>query len=66
MPSAPVPAPQEPVPDSAPAARPEGGTSEVSAGPIIEIVLANGRRLRVPPGLEEATLARLIRIAEAA
>jgi hypothetical protein len=32
----------------------------------VEIVLANGRRLRVPPGLEEATLARLIRLVEAA
>ena len=32
----------------------------------VEIVLANGRRLCVPLGIEEATLARLIRLVEGA
>lgn len=40
------------------------GVSDTAAA--VEIVLANGRRLCVPPGIEEAALARLIRIAEAA
>lgn len=55
-----------PVPASAPAARPEEDAGEASTAPVVEIVLADGRRLRVPPGVEEATLARLIRIAEEA
>jgi transposase len=65
--SAPLaPAPQEPVPASARAAQPEEDVSEASAEPTIEIALANGRRLRVSPGVDDATLARLIRLVEAA
>ena len=60
------PAMEGPVPASAPAARPEEDAGKALAAPVVEIALANGRRLRVPPDIEDEALARLIRIAEAA
>jgi transposase len=59
----------EPVPpgDIAPAAPAAAGCEgpEPSA-PAIEVVLTNGRRLCVPPGIDGAALARLIRVVEGA
>ena len=58
----------EPMPDpsacSGRAGADVAGVPDTAAA--VEIALANGRWLRVPPGLEEAALARLIRIAEGA
>ena len=62
----PAPAPQEQAPTSTPAARPEEDAGEAATGAVVEIVLANGRRLRVPSGIGDAALARLIRLMEAA
>jgi hypothetical protein len=35
-------------------------TPEQPAAPPLEVVLAGGRRLRVPPGFDAATLVRLL------
>ena len=55
----------EPVPlgDASPVADCEA--PEPSA-PVVEVVLSNGRRLCVPPGIDDAALARLIRVVEEA
>lgn len=65
-----LPAPAvEPVPpgDAAPTTpvMVDGEDAEPSA-PVIEVVLSNGRRLCVPPGIDDAALARLIRVVEGA
>jgi transposase len=65
-----LPAPAvEPAPpgDVAPAAPAAAGCEgpEPSAS-AIEVVLMNGRRLCVPPGIDDAALARLIRVVEGA
>ena len=36
------------------------------SAPAIEIALSNGRRLCVPPGIDDTALARLIRVVEGA
>jgi transposase len=43
-----------------------GCESPEPSSSTIEIALSNGRRLCVPPGIDDATLARLIRVVEGA
>ena len=64
----------EPVPDPATCSGGDEGAEGAGVGvagvpdtaAAVEIVLANGRRLCVPLGIEEAVLARLIRLVEGA
>ncbi|MWD29875.1 transposase [Aquicoccus sp. SCR17] len=48
------------------AAPPQGGGDGIGSDDLVEIVLRGDRRLRVPAGLGDAALARLIRVTEAA
>ena len=44
----------------------KSGTVGAPSGSAVEVVLSNGHRLCVPPGIDDAALARLIRVLEGA
>jgi transposase len=58
------PAPPGDVAPAAPAAA--GCKTPKPSAPAIEVALSNGRRLCVPPGIDDAALTRLIRVVEGA
>ena len=63
---APASGPSAPEALAPPAPPDDGSAAGASDASAVEIVLANGRRLCVPPGIGDAALARLIRLVEAA